>query len=143
MEPLNDARERRGFSLIEVMIALGILAFGIFTMMSAQIGAKRFSSNSRESTLAMKLAERKMETLFSMSADDVKALTTAPGYPNDPDNPIDPDPGDGAEMSFVRRTIIEPDDPETGVIKMTVEVDWTNTLGSVRTARIQSLKADL
>ena len=140
---MSAERRHRGFSLIEVMIALGILAFGIFTMMSAQIGAKRFSSNSRENTLAMKLAEREMETLFSMSAADVKARTTAPGYPNDPDNPIDPDPGDGAEMAFVRRTMIVADAPEAGVITMTVEVDWTNTLGTLQTTRIQSLKADL
>lgn len=140
---MSAARRERGFSLIEVMIALGILAFGIFTMMSAQIGAKRFASNSREGTLAMKLAERQMETLLSMGADDVKALPSSVGYPNDPNNPIDPDPGDGTPMAFIRRSTIEADTPETGVITMTVEVDWTNTLGNVQTTRLQTFKADL
>jgi len=139
---MTRRRGQRGFTLIEVMVALSILAVGIFAIMAGHITAMRFSSNSRENTLSMKLAERQMETLFAMTAADVKALTTAVGYPNDPDNPIDPDLGDGTPMQFNRRSIIDADTPEVGVITMTVEVDWTNTLGNTQTTRVQSFKAD-
>ena len=133
---------RGGFSLIELMIALGILAFGLLGMMAGQLASMHFAADSREHTLAMKLVEQQMETLMAMTAADVEALTTAPGYPDDPANPIDPDPGDGKPMAFQRRSIVDVDTPEAGVMTLTVEVDWTNELGAVRTARAQSFKAD-
>ena len=135
-------RRSRGFSLIEVMLALGILGFGILAMMAAQLTSMRFSSDSRKHTLAMKLAEDQMETLLTMDPGDVEALLLAPGYPDDPFNPIDPNPGDGHPMAFERRSIIVVDTPEAGVMTMTVEVDWTNELGAVKTTRVQSFKSD-
>jgi len=73
----------------------------------------------------------------------VLALTAAVGYPNDPGNPIDPDPGDGNVMAFNRSWTIENDTPEAGVIRITIQVSWTNSLGNTQTARIQSYKAEL
>jgi len=131
-----------GFSLIELMIALAILSFGILAMMASQLASMKFSTNSRDHTLAMKLAEQQMETLMAMTPADVQGLTLAPGYPNDPGNPIDPDTQDGVAMQFWRRTEVDIDSPEAGVMTLTVEVDWVNPLGATRTARIQSFKAD-
>lgn len=143
---MKSIRRQGGFSLIEMMIALGILAFGILATMAGQVAAMRFSSDSREHTIAMKLAEEQMEQFFVMSAADVKALTSDPGYatsPNDPSSPIDPDPGDGNAMAFNRNWAIEADTPETDVIRITIDVSWTNTEGNTQTARIQSFKADM
>jgi Tfp pilus assembly protein PilV len=143
---MTRSRRRSGLSLIEMMVALGILAFGILSTMAGQIAAMRFSTTSREHTIAMKLAEQQMEVFFVMTAADVKALTSAPGYstnPNDPSSPIDPDLGDGNVMAFDRNWTIEADTPETDVITMTVEVSWTDAEGRTRTARIQSFKADM
>ena len=143
---MKRARRQSGFSLIEMMIALGILAFGILATMAGQVAAMRFSTTSRDHTIAMKLAEEQMETFFVMSADDVKALTLDSGYstyPNDSDSPIDPDSGDGKTMAFNRNWTIEADTPETDVITITIDVSWTNTEGNTQTARIQSFKADM
>ena len=143
---MKGIRRQSGFSLIEVMIALGILAFGILATMAGQVAAMRFSSTSRDHTIAMKLAEEQMEQFFVMTAADVKALTTAPGYatsPNDPSSPIDPDPGDGNAMAFDRNWTIQADTPETDVITITIDVSWTNTEGNVQSARLQSFKADM
>ena len=136
-------RRRNGFSLIEVMLALGILSFGILAMMAAQITSMRFSSDSRKHTLAMKLAEDQMETLLTMDPTDVQALILLPGYPGDPSNPIDPNPGDGNPMAFTRRWLITPDSPEVGVIAITVEVDWVNPIGNTITTRLGGLKSSL
>lgn len=130
---------RDGFTMLELMVALGLLAFGLLGVTAGQIMAMKLSSSSRDHTLAMYLAEQQMETLQASSGADVKALA---GTPNDPANPIDPDPGDGVEMAFVRRRIIEADQPEAGVIRITIEVDWVNSLGNTQTARVQSFKAD-
>jgi prepilin-type N-terminal cleavage/methylation domain-containing protein len=136
---VKRARRQGGFSLIEMMIALGILAFGILATMAGQVAAMHFSSNSREHTMAMKLAEDQMEEFFVMTAADVKAEGTG----TDPGNPIDPDPGDGNAMAFSRSWIIDEDTPEAGIITITVQVSWVNENGNTQTARIQSFKADL
>jgi prepilin-type N-terminal cleavage/methylation domain-containing protein len=130
---------RGGFSLIEMMIALTILSFGILAMMASQLVAMRFSTNSRDHTLAMKLAEQQMDTLLAMTPADVQALapTTA-----DPGNPLDPDTQDGVAMQFWRTTTVDLDTPEAGVMTMTVDVRWVNGLGNNPTASIQSFKAD-
>jgi type IV pilus assembly protein PilV len=52
-----------GFSLIEVMIALGILAFGLLTMSGMQIHAMRGGASGRQSSQAAALAQDKMEEL--------------------------------------------------------------------------------
>ena len=134
--------QRGGFSLLEVMVALGILAVGVLGVTAGQVAAIKLSSTSRSHTLALYLADQQMEMLHGTTAADVKALITGPGFLDDPNNPIQQDPGGGAPIDFTRRWLIETDTPETGVIRMTVEVDFQNGLGVTRTARLQSLKAD-
>jgi prepilin-type N-terminal cleavage/methylation domain-containing protein len=136
--PKQPARRRSGFSLIEVMVALGILAFGLLGVTAGHLLAMRVSTTSRGATLAMDLAEQQLELFQAMSAADVLALQPAP---NDPANPIDPDPSDSTTMAFTRRWIIEPNLPEPGVMRITVEVDWVNAVGTTKTTSIGSLKA--
>lgn len=131
-----------GFSLIEVMVALGILAFGILAATASQIASMRVASESRNRSVAMNLSEEMIEIFEFISADDVLLFLADPGYPNDPANPIDPDPGDGATMQFNRVWIIEPDTPEQGVITLTVTVSWEDAMGVTRSAQIQALKVD-
>ena len=137
----RGARLRQGFSLLETMMALTVLAVGVLATTAGQLSALKQSADSRHNMLAMNLAEQQMEIFRLMDASDVTDLMTAAEYPDDPSNPIDPEPSDNAKMKFYRRWIIEPDTPEPGIIRITLEVDWTNSLGMVRTARIQSLKA--
>jgi len=137
---MRGRNSKAGFTLIEVMISLGILAFGILGLMAGQIASMRFSEDSREHTLAMKLAEEQMETLQAMTPGDVLALLLDPNYPNDPDNPIDPDPNDDYQVAFNRRTQVADDSPEAGMMTLTVEVDFLNALGAWQTARVQSFK---
>lgn len=136
------ARRSAGFSLLEVMIALAILVVGVVGATAGQVIAMRVSTTSRDHTLAMHLAEQQMEVFRGMSASDVKGLAAEAGYPNDPANPIDPDPADGNPMRFDRRWFVAPDTPEANMITVTVEVGWLDSLGNPRVARVQGLKAD-
>lgn len=140
-----ELRSRRtsGFSLLEVMIALSILGFGMLAASVGQLSALKNSRQSRSQTVAMYLAEQQMEAFQSMSSDDVIAEIAAPGYPNDPNNPIDPDPGDDEVVQYNRRWFIQQDDPEANVISIRVEVDWVDPLGFTRTTALRSLKAEL
>ena len=141
-EPVSRRRQS-GFSLLEVIIAMGILAYGILGATAGQILAIRMTSNSREHSLAMNLATEQLEIFRTMSVAEVEALIVEAGYPNDPDNPIDPLPNDGMSMAFNRRWLIESDEPEAGMVTVTVEVDWTDGLGITRTTRVESLRADI
>ena len=134
------ARCSGGFTLLELMVALGILALGVVGMTAGQVLAIKVSSSSRSHTMALDLAEQQMEVFQATTAADVM---TQLGSTTDPDNPIMMDPGTGTPVPFNRRWELLANTPETGVIQMTVMVDFVNSLGNTRTARIQSLKANL
>lgn len=136
-------RTTEGFSLLEVMIALSVLGFGMLAASVGQLSAIKTSQQSRSQTVAMYLAEQQIETFRAMPASDVIAAAADPNYPDDPTNPIDADPGDSNQTLFNRRWFIQQDTPEAGVISLRVEVDWVDPLGFTRTATLQSLKAEL
>ncbi len=137
------ARLRSAFTLIEAMIALAILSVGLLASAAALLNAFTVSHRSHSLMQAMYLAEQQIEAFHAMPGNDVRAVLLAPGYPNDPANPIDPDPTDGNQMQFVRRRIIQPNTPEVGMFTIVVQVDWVDQLGAVQTVSLQTMKADL
>jgi Tfp pilus assembly protein PilV len=142
-EAVSRGKRREGGSLLlEAMIALVILAIGALGATAGHIVAIKNSSSSRHQAIAMRLAEEQIEIMKITSATDVKAMTGAAGYPNDPTNPIDPDTADSTAMAFNRSWTITPDSPETGVIEITVQVNWVNPIGQDKSVRLQTLKAD-
>ena len=136
-----DGKRRSGVSLLETVVALAILGYGVLGVTAGQLASMRYSTDSRSNTLAMYLAQEEMEIFQLTGTDELLDLLADPDYPNDSSNPIDPDPGDGVAMAFSRRWYIEPNTPEVGVMTITVEVDLTNALGNVRTASVQTLRA--
>jgi hypothetical protein len=108
---------------------------------AALVTALKHQGQSRNLTQALYLAQQQIETITSMTPADVLALRTAAGYPDDPANPIDPDPADDDLVTYNRRWIIDPNTPEAGIMRVTVQVDWTDPRGAVRTVELQTLKA--
>ena len=117
------------FSLLEVMIALSVLAVGVLGISAGQLASMKLSSDSRAKTEAAFFAQQQIEAFQAMPSSAVTDLLTDSGYPNDPNNPH-------------RRWIIQPDTPEAGVITITVEVDYVNNLGRTRTVRVRTMKAE-
>ncbi|MBW2400865.1 MAG: prepilin-type N-terminal cleavage/methylation domain-containing protein [Deltaproteobacteria bacterium] len=140
---LRQQRSAGGFSVLEVMIALSILAFGMMAAMAGQVSALKTIRQSRTQMLAMYLAEEQMEDFQAMTTADVIAAISDLNYPNDPENPIDPNPNDDDMVTFNRRWFIEPNALETGLTRLTVEVDWVTPLGFTRTTTLRSMKAAL
>ncbi|MBW2667214.1 MAG: prepilin-type N-terminal cleavage/methylation domain-containing protein, partial [Deltaproteobacteria bacterium] len=63
---LRQQRSAGGFSVLEVMIALSILAFGMMAAMAGQVSALKTIRQSRTQMLAMYLAEEQMEDFQAM-----------------------------------------------------------------------------
>ena len=117
-------RRRSGVSLIEVVIALAILGFGMLGVAAAQIAALRNADVSRERMAAHSLARQQIENFQAMSATAIEAIRADAGYPNDPLNPIDPDPNDDNVLQYNRSWTITPDTPEDDVYSILVNVSW-------------------
>lgn len=133
-------RQESGFSLLEALVALAILALGVMAMTAGQISALKSVRTSRSGTEAMRLAQQQIETFQMMSGADVRALA---GTPNDPDNPFDPDPNDDNTVVFNRSWTIQDDTPGPDLINIEVHVQWFDALGISRTTTLETVKVDI
>ncbi len=68
MKIMHSMRTDRGFSLIEVLIAVVILSVGLLALASLQLGLIRSSSETKTQSTAMALAKEKLERLASYRA---------------------------------------------------------------------------
>ena len=120
---------------------MGILSISVLAIAASMGTALKYTQKSRALTQAMYLAEQQIESFASMTSTDVQAMLGDGSYPNDPLNPIDPDPNDADTTTFNRRWRIEPDSPEVGVYTLTVFVDWVDGGGATRTTQLRTVVA--
>ncbi|NOX19819.1 MAG: prepilin-type N-terminal cleavage/methylation domain-containing protein [Nitrospirae bacterium] len=78
MKILSYIRHNSGFSLIEVMIALVVLLFGILGVMAMQYIAVGGNAASRELRVATVLAQTKIEDLKTIPYDSIASGTDVP-----------------------------------------------------------------
>lgn len=62
----------KGFTIVEVMIAIAILTIGLLSVASMQIGAIKGNHFSDNTTCALTLAEDKMEELLSLDYNNLE-----------------------------------------------------------------------
>jgi prepilin-type N-terminal cleavage/methylation domain-containing protein len=68
-----------GFSLIEVLVSLTILAMSMMALMSMQTAALRSSSNNQRILLAQQVAVQAIEWVQTLSEDSLSAASVFPG----------------------------------------------------------------
>jgi len=138
---IGRAKRVAGVSLIEVVIALSILGFGMLGAAAAQIAAYRSADTSRERIVAHSLARQQLESFHAMSRTAIEVIIDG-AITNDPLNPIDPDPNDANNETYNRSWTIDRDTPEDNVYTILVTVGWTGALGA-QTVSLETFKSEL
>jgi len=122
--PIKKDRVReRGFTLLEVLIAISIFSIGVLAVAAMQGTATRGNRLGNELTRATVLAQQQIEVL--KSADTSHPATLATGLPtgnyNDPNNPIDETGQNGG--IFTRSWVVAVNTTFSRLV--TVTVSWT------------------
>ena len=120
----------KGFTLIEVLVAMAIFAIGVLAVASMQYWSVRNTSSGNIMTLAANLARSQMETLKSVP--DISVLANGA----DPDT-IDADGNPGGP--FTRAWVVtDPLGANSGTRQIEVTVGWSR-YGQSRSVVLTSL----
>ena len=79
-QKVQPIARQNGFTILEVMIAISILAIGLLAVFSSQNMAIQGNNRANRLTEAMTLAQDKVEELLALPYDDLDA-TGSPVYP--------------------------------------------------------------
>ncbi len=123
---LAKAKKEAGFTLLEVLIALVILSFGLLSMGSLTASVIRTNSFSNDYTAATALAQDQLEKLFN---------TTFGGLTNGNDI-VNADGNAGSK--FNRSWTIG---PGTATKTIQVDISWTNDYGNTVTISISTIRS--
>ena len=143
MEPTTTRASRAagGFTLIEVMIVIVILTFGLLSLAAMQIQAMKGSDRGRHATNAAAIAENKMELL---QQDAWASIGVTGGFIPDPVDPIETnivqlDDGTSVERSYSVSYQVT-DLQATFTRAIDVQVSWTERNGEARSITLSSIR---
>jgi prepilin-type N-terminal cleavage/methylation domain-containing protein len=153
----------KGFTLIEVLIAIAIFSIGVLAVGAMQVSSVKDNAIARGVTKKASLAADRMEKLLALPYDDPQLSAGShpvDGIDNDGDGDIDE--GDNAseedgidndndgqidesgESGFITISwTVQDDTPLTGTKTIDVTVTRTTVFGGQRQVSLTSIKADL
>lgn len=106
-----------GFSLVELLIAVLILAVGLLGLAELQISAIRANSQSATSTAAAALAQKIVERVAAMDADDAMFNGPSGGFLTWPGSPVSVEGGGTYDITYEVKEVLP--DPGNTSIKVT------------------------
>jgi prepilin-type N-terminal cleavage/methylation domain-containing protein len=132
------SRTTGGFTIIEVMIVIVILTFGLLSLAAMQIHAMQGSDRGRHATSAAAIAENKMEQI---QQDAWASIAPTGGFVADPteQNNIQLDGGSSLERSYNVSFQIT-DLQATFTRAIDVQVSWTEKNGETRSITLSSVR---
>jgi prepilin-type N-terminal cleavage/methylation domain-containing protein len=124
--PRARRRRERGFTLIEVTVALAVLAVGLLAVSAAQIHAMRGASSGRHTSDAAELAQREIEELQRLEWTHADLASTGGAWttrtPGETTTQIDTAIGTVNEQAYQVDTRITDVVSPTGVFLKTIDV---------------------
>jgi len=126
----------RGVSLIEAMVALAVMAFGMLTVVGVQSTLRLNGDIAKQRSEATRIASRQMERQRVFTGVNVAAGTFA--YDNIIDTTPETVTGVTSNTTFtVQRDVVDTDDPPTKALRMTVR--WTDRTGQPQQVMLSSM----
>lgn len=123
--PHAPARRRQGLTLLEVMISLSILAFGLLAMLAMQASALKQGRYGRHTTLAAQVARDQMELLQRVPWADARIQPTAWTAPAAVPVTVQTPTGNVQEQAFNVSWRITQDPADANLRLLDVRVLWT------------------
>jgi type IV pilus assembly protein PilV len=111
----------KGFTLIELMVTVVVLAVGLLALAQMGVMAIQTNKSTSEYAIATRLATNKIDVL--------KKTTYADLIPNnyvDPNNPMNSEEKTGEAFSVYSRSWVIASGSTSGTKKIKVEVSWSN-----------------
>ena len=68
--PKSSLKDNTGFTLVEILVAMGIFAIGFLAVSSLQLSAGKNNRTASEITVAVNIASDQMERLINLPSDD-------------------------------------------------------------------------
>lgn len=139
MNSPNLSKRTHGFTLIEVLIALAVMGFGLIGIARFQVTMIQDSGFVREQTIAMRLAESKIEELRAFKA--LSDSVGLPSYEGIASGTETIQPANDTSVFTVSWTV-DRQSPAAGDFKeVRVTVSWTDARGALRTIETGSIIA--
>mgnify|MGYP001571854805 FL=1 len=148
---ITTIKQENGFSLLEVLIALVILAIGLLAIAQMQITAIKGNAYGSEMTSASSLASNTLERLMALPYTDVAPLTVPPpdasstsvaasivGGTLDPLGAIE---GGINNQNYTRAYWVVDNSPYAGMRQITVRVAWTDSNNRVKNVTMVTQRA--
>jgi prepilin-type N-terminal cleavage/methylation domain-containing protein len=137
---IGQARQRTsGFTLVEVMIVIGILTFGLLALSAMQIQAMHGGDRGRHATNAAAVAESRMEQL---QQDPWASIAATGGFVNDPveNNNVQLDVGSSINEIAYNVSYQITDVQASFMRAIDVQVSWTEKGGEIRSVTLSSIR---
>lgn len=134
----GPAGRPRGVSLVEALVALAVLAFGILGVVGVQVSLRLNGDVSRQRAEAVRIAQERIESQRAFTA----LGATGTGYADIGDVVGDPVFGDSGNTTYtVDQTVTDAqaaDPAEPRLRSLVVDVRWTDRAGATQAVRLST-----
>jgi prepilin-type N-terminal cleavage/methylation domain-containing protein len=129
---MSGLRNSSGFTLVEIMVAIGILTIALLGLVSVTVMVIKGNSFSKTMTTATTLAKDKMEEMKNLgySGTSSSDITTTEGYNSITNYP-----------TYKRDTEIDVASPAAGMKTIEVKVEWS-WQGTDRNVTLRTIVAE-
>jgi type IV pilus assembly protein PilV len=132
-------QNQAGFTLVELLVAVVILAVGLLGLAQMQVTAIKTNSQSATSTAATAIAQKVVEEIAAMSSDD--PMFDAPGNGTWPGSPVSVDGAGTYAITYDVTQVQAAGNNVTNVFRIEITVTSTSDVMHVLGDQVRQAKA--